>query len=155
MWFHEGLGVVGGAEGGKEEGATTLITTVLDTNAINTYLEGEEGKDAVVSILEEAVEKDRPCLLSIINWGELLYIVERKKGWAGVSVLEADLSPLPIRIIPVDEAQVRQAAHYKAKYTMSYADAFAAALAKKHKARLVTGDPEFKPLEREIKIVWI
>jgi predicted nucleic acid-binding protein len=35
------------------------------------------------------------------------------------------------------------------------ADAFAAALAKEKKAELVTGDPEFKPLENEIKINWI
>jgi predicted nucleic acid-binding protein len=35
------------------------------------------------------------------------------------------------------------------------ADAFAAALAKERKGELVTGDPEFKPLEREIKIHWL
>ena len=38
---------------------------------------------------------------------------------------------------------------------MSYADAFAAALAKVKKADLVTGDNEFKPLDGEIKISWI
>jgi len=38
---------------------------------------------------------------------------------------------------------------------MSYADAFAAALAKMKKAQLVTGDKEFKALEGEIKIIWI
>jgi hypothetical protein len=31
----------------------------------------------------------------------------------------------------------------------------AAALAKEKKAELVTGDPEFKPLEKEIKIHWL
>jgi hypothetical protein len=35
------------------------------------------------------------------------------------------------------------------------ADAFAAALAKEKKAELVTGDPEFKPLEKEIKVKWL
>ena len=34
-------------------------------------------------------------------------------------------------------------------------DAFAAAQAKDKKAELVTGDPEFKPLEEEIKINWL
>ena len=37
----------------------------------------------------------------------------------------------------------------------SLVDAFAAALAKDKKAELVTGDPEFKALEKEIKIVWL
>ena len=30
-----------------------------------------------------------------------------------------------------------------------------AALAKEKKAELVTGDPDFKPLEKEIKIHWL
>ena len=34
-------------------------------------------------------------------------------------------------------------------------DAFAAALAKEKKAELVTGDPEFKALAKEIKIHWL
>jgi len=49
----------------------------------------------------------------------------------------------------------RQAAIYKATYRVAYADAFAAALAKERRAELVTGDPEFKPLEKEIKINWL
>lgn len=38
---------------------------------------------------------------------------------------------------------------------MSYADCFAAALARKRQAELVTGDPEFREVEDEIKVVWI
>ncbi len=33
--------------------------------------------------------------------------------------------------------------------------AFAAALARARNCELVTGDPEFKPLEKEIKINWL
>jgi predicted nucleic acid-binding protein len=38
---------------------------------------------------------------------------------------------------------------------LSLADAFAAALAKERKTELVTGDPEFRPLEKEIKVHWL
>ena len=38
---------------------------------------------------------------------------------------------------------------------VSLADAFAAALAKERKTELVTGDPEFQALEKEIKILWL
>ena len=38
---------------------------------------------------------------------------------------------------------------------MSYADCFAAALAKLRKAELVTGDKEFKQVEGEVKVLWI
>ena len=46
------------------------------------------------------------------------------------------------------------AADFKARYKLSLAAAFAAALAKEHKAELVTSDPEFKEFAKEIKIVW-
>jgi predicted nucleic acid-binding protein len=47
------------------------------------------------------------------------------------------------------------AAILKAHKKMSYADCFAAALAKLKKAELVTGDKEFKEVEKEVKILWI
>ena len=43
-------------------------------------------------------------------------------------------------------------ADFKARFRMSLADAFAAALAKEKKAELVTADPEFRALEKEIKV---
>ena len=47
------------------------------------------------------------------------------------------------------------AADFKARFKLSLADTFAAALARERKADLVTGDPEFKALEREVKIHWL
>lgn len=43
----------------------------------------------------------------------------------------------------------------KAKYPVAYADCFAAALATEKDARIVTGDPEFKKMEGEVKIEWL
>jgi len=57
--------------------------------------------------------------------------------------------------VDADLSLAKQAAIYKATNKMSYADAFAAALAKIKNAELVTGDSEFKPLEKEIKIGWL
>jgi len=48
-----------------------------------------------------------------------------------------------------------EAAKLKAKYPVAYADCFAAALALKKNIKLVTGDPEFKKLERDVRIEWI
>ena len=47
------------------------------------------------------------------------------------------------------------AAHFKIRFKISLAAAFAAALAKEKKVDLVTGDSEFKALEKEIKILWL
>jgi predicted nucleic acid-binding protein len=58
---------------------------------------------------------------------------------------------LPLRVPPLADL----AADFKARHKISLADAFAAALAKERNTELVTGDPEFKPLEKEIKINWL
>jgi len=47
------------------------------------------------------------------------------------------------------------AGELKVTKKMSLADCFAAALAKREKAEIYTGDPEFKTVEREIKVVWL
>ena len=64
---------------------------------------------------------------------------------------------MPIELVGVDSDLhlVRQAAVFKAIKKMSYADCFAAALAKTCNAELVTGDPEFKTVGGEIKIAWL
>jgi ribonuclease VapC len=69
-----------------------------------------------------------------------------------------EMAGLTIDIVGVDEQNlelVRQAAIYKATRKLSYADAFAAALAKIRNAELVTGDREFKVVENEINIQWL
>jgi predicted nucleic acid-binding protein len=38
---------------------------------------------------------------------------------------------------------------------MSLADCFAAALAQQKGAAVYTGDPEFKAVEGEVKVVWL
>lgn len=58
-------------------------------------------------------------------------------------------------VVPADQALAELAGEIKASYKMSLADCFAAALAKLKKLELYTGDPEFKAIESEIKIVWI
>ena len=61
----------------------------------------------------------------------------------------------PIEFHPVTRSLADLAAAYKACHRLSLADAFAAALAKEKKAELVTGDKEFKALEKEIRIHWL
>ena len=51
--------------------------------------------------------------------------------------------------------QAKEAALLKSRHKMSYADAFAAALAKARKAELVTGDPEFRTIGEYVKVRWL
>ncbi len=47
------------------------------------------------------------------------------------------------------------AARIKAEHPLSYADAFAAALAQELGASLVMGDPEFKTVESTVNVMWL
>jgi predicted nucleic acid-binding protein len=90
-----------------------------------------------------------------VNWGEVIYATLRTYGRERAEQAAQLLARLPIEIVPADLELARQAAELKATRKMSYADCFAAALAKLRKAELVTGDREFRQVEREVKILWI
>ena len=128
---------------------------VLDSYCLLVYIEQEEGYEKIIECFERATESMRDILLSVVNWGEVFYIVYREHGPQKAQEVANVIETLPIEIIPADLELTRQAAVFKAGHKMSYADCFAAALAKLKKAELITGDQEFRQLEQEIKISWI
>ena len=94
-------------------------------------------------------------MISIINWGEIFYIMFRYKGKEVAQETLILIEQLPVEIVDVNRELVYQAAQLKAKYPLSYADCFAAALAKQKQCPVLTGDPEFRRLEGEVKIDWL
>jgi len=128
---------------------------VLDSYALIYYMEGEKGAEIVANILKSALIDKAEIFMSVINWGEIYYIALREQGEKVASLYLKTINRYPIKIIDADKSLTLEAAKFKAFNKMSYADAFAAALAKIQKAKLVTGDKEFKTLENKIKIVWI
>ncbi len=128
---------------------------VLDAYSLLAYLEGEAGADQMIEIIKSARDHGRDLLLSVVNWGEVYYITLRAAGRDRAEAVAQLIETLPISIISVDMALIRQACEYKATKKMSYADCISAALAKLRKAELVTGDRDFKQVEGEIKILWL
>ena len=128
---------------------------VLDSYGLLAFFEREPGFEKIEAILIEANEKNRNLLMSVINFGEVYYIILREYGQEKVNEIEKIIRTLPIEIIDVDIVLAKEAARYKAFKKISYADCFAAALAKINGAVLITGDKEFKEVEDEIKILWI
>lgn len=63
------------------------------------------------------------------------------------------LPSLPLILVTPDAAAIWDAAELKSRYGMSYADAFAAALALSQKAELLTKDRGFKPVGN-LRISW-
>jgi predicted nucleic acid-binding protein len=128
---------------------------VLDSYGLMAYLEGEKGKETVIEVLKTARDSGQNAFLCLVNWGEVFYITLRETGQEKAEQVVRLLSNLPIELVPVDLELAKMAAILKAHKKMSYADCFAAALAKLKKAELVTGDKEFKEVEKEVKILWI
>ncbi len=128
---------------------------VLDSFALLAFLRGEAGAERVAALLERAGLRDAPLHMSEVNYAEVKYIVIRKDGAERWREIAGELPALPIEFHPATRALADVAADFKARHKLSLADAFAAALARERKAELVTGDPEFKALDTEIKIGWL
>jgi predicted nucleic acid-binding protein len=128
---------------------------VLDAHALLAFFEKEPGYEKVQTAFVNAVEKNLNLLITTLNLGEIYYIVEQECGQKKAEEIEDIIRTLPIEIIDVDIIITKQAARFKARYKISYADCFAAALTKTRKGELLTGDREFETLKDEIKISWI
>jgi ribonuclease VapC len=119
------------------------------------YLEGEPAAQEVRQMLRRARKKEIFAYFSLINYGECLYIVEREQGLQQAQRAIGVIDQLPLRVVPVDRPLVFEAARFKARYPISYADAFCVAIARRNNARILTGDPEFKSVEAEANIHWL
>ena len=128
---------------------------VLDSWALLAYLEREPGYERIIELFERAVESSRPLLMCIVNWGEVYYQVVRRFGEQKAQEIEKLIQTLPITLVEANKELTREAARIKATRRMAYADCFAVALARLKKAELYTGDPEFKAVEKDIKVVWL
>ncbi len=84
-----------------------------------------------------------------------MYATERERGIEEATNRLADVRRPPITLVGVTEQRVLAAAHVKAKHAVSYADAFAIALAQELNAAIVTGDPEFQSVEKIVDILWL
>lgn len=128
---------------------------VLDSFALLAFLRGEAGEDKVAALLERAGLRDEPVHMTEVNYAEVKYIVVRKDGADRWAEIAAELPALPIEFHPVTRGLSDLAADFKARYKLSLAAAFAAALAKDRKAQIVTGHPEFRALEKEVRVGWL
>jgi predicted nucleic acid-binding protein len=93
--------------------------------------------------------------MCIVNWGEVYYQVARRFGEQKAQEIEKLIQTLPITLVEANKELTREAARIKAAKRMAYADCFAVVLARLKKAELYTGDPEFKAVEKDIKVVWL
>lgn len=128
---------------------------ILDTWAVIAYLEDEPSAPQIADLIANAHEESIPVFMTVVNVGEVWYIIAREVSEEEANHSVKELHDLRIQFVDVDWELTWEAARFKSRHKMSYADCYAAALAKFKKADLVTGDKEFKPLENRVKIMWL
>ncbi len=126
-----------------------MTAVVLDSFALLAYFRNEQGTEKVEQLLKEAASNEKHLFITNVNAGEVYYIAYKKDGSEKAELAWKAIQEFPIKLIEADLALTYKAANLKARYRLSYADAFAAALTIVKNATLITGDPEFNNLNGE------
>ena len=126
---------------------------VLDAHALLAFLEAEEGGQIVKEFLQTPGAQ---FFISVINAGEVYYIVYRERGKELAQLVENELAQANnIRIVDATWERAKIAAELKSRGGISYADCFAAALAIEKDAPIITGDKEFSIVADKVQVIWI
>ena len=124
---------------------------VLDSFALLAFLRGEAGEEKIAALLESAGLRDEPLHMTEVNYAEVKNIVRRKDGKDRWDEVARELPALPIEFHPATRALADVAADFKARYKLSLADAFAAALAKDAKPNWLPATRSSNRLRRRLK----
>ncbi|MBN1569170.1 MAG: type II toxin-antitoxin system VapC family toxin [Acidobacteria bacterium] len=128
---------------------------VLDSYALMAHFEDEAGGEQVRKILKAALAGKTELFLSVINLGELYYTTLRERKREKAQEVLFLLEQLPITVVNADLEMTLEAAELKSDHPVAYADCFAAALGIRKKAKILTGDPEFRKFGALISVEWI
>jgi len=127
----------------------------LDSSAALALLFDEAGAATVQDILGKLADAGVSPMMAAVNWAEVTYIVQRKRGAEGLAVAHHFAQATGLDVVPVDREAAENAAALKAAHNLGLADAFAAALALDNKVALVTGDREFEAIAGKVTIRWL
>jgi predicted nucleic acid-binding protein len=139
----------------SETSSSEGTARVFDSWALIAFLENEASAPKVKALFAEAQETRAPLFVSTVNLGEVWYSTARASTEAKADAVVDVLLALGFQVVPADWELSREAARFKAKHKIAFGDCFAAALAKLRGLEVVTGDPEFKQLAREVKILRV
>ena len=117
----------------------------------------EPAASRVQALVDKAEAKQLDLIMSMVNVGEVYYLLARLRGHGYAERFCDDLRTGPVRVVGAPNDLILEAAQWKSRYPISYADAFAAATARRERAALVSGDPDFKVLSEAgiVELEWI
>jgi PIN domain nuclease of toxin-antitoxin system len=130
---------------------------VLDACALIAFLNDEEGGEKIENILNQSVIGESIVCMSIMNLLEVFYSELREKGLEIAEVVLSVIDAYGVTIIDTVSASVfHSAAHIKADYRCSLADAVGLATTFDLSGTFVTSDGEILPIDQQepINIFW-
>lgn len=125
---------------------------VLDANALVRLFRDQDGAGKIQDLIEQADKKQVLLHISAVNLAEVLYVSARYSTLDEARRAIQEVKGL-VDFVAADAEQTLEAAEIRTHYKLGLADCFAAALAIRSGATLVTADPEFAKLGRKLKIL--
>jgi predicted nucleic acid-binding protein len=116
---------------------------VLDTSAVLTVLNNEEGVETVLKLLEAARSEDVSVCAPFMTLMELEYLALRRHGPQETQQVLNLVESWPMKIEHSTDEWRREAARVKATSPVSVADAWICSLAQLLDVELVHKDPEY------------
>ena len=132
-----------------------MARLVLDAWSLVSLFRNEPAAPRVRAILEGGPSGEHQLYLTVVNLGEVSYTIERQQGLIGASAALHRIDAYGVRIFDIDRPFALEAAKLKATWRLGYADSFAAALAQRLGAAVVTGDRGFQRVEGIVPIEWL
>jgi len=117
---------------------------VLDTSAVLTILNREDGLDAVLTLLDKAKDRQDVLYIPFIALMELEYLLLRRVSHEETMAILTLVRAWPVHVPESTEEWRHQAAMVKSQTSLSVADAWIASLALLNHAELVHKDPEYE-----------
>jgi predicted nucleic acid-binding protein len=124
---------------------------ILDSLAMLAWLKDSEPASTAIS---KILSSDDHVAMSAITVGEIVSTLQKHFNPQHVELFLNRLPNLPIEIVTPGFQDILEAAELKARHPVAYADAFAAQLALKKRASLVTPNAELRGIP-DLNIVWV
>jgi PIN domain nuclease of toxin-antitoxin system len=133
------------------------MTYVLDACALLAFLNDEPGAEAIEDLLNQSAAEESIVFMSIANLLEVFYGQLRKKGPEIAQVVLSVVNACSVTIIDtISDPVFYKAAHIKAGYKCSLADAIGVGVAFDMSGIFVTSDGEMMPIDQQepIDFFW-
>jgi len=127
----------------------------LDASAAVDYIQSGPGAAKVEELLAAAIRQQLRLFIATVNLAEVFYLTWQRTGQEDARRTVANLSHLPIQIVPVNLELALRAGELKAVHKIPYVDCIAAALAYQQNATLVTSDHDFEKLGKHFPVLWL